>query len=233
MISHISRAQFLPDAAFKSEAQGIRELLQSLAGRARVAYELAAGTNPYAATEPPASPYNPDHGLGHNHSGPPFGSAFRHPIATISRKKASAGNIQMPASWQAAPKIDNTFAGFTIGPWVIWNRAFSRLPGGSGMIPPYSRAYLRFIAHRLSSTPPTLTIAMRTLYADGSLIGNSEHTDSIVITSTSETGYTSSAYVDLYPGRNIVVIALSTTAAAANGIVVDSLSLNQIAKRSH
>jgi hypothetical protein len=219
---------FLPDDAFRSEAKGNRNVIASLAMRSRRLYELVTGTNPHAATDPAGTPRNPDGDLGHNHSGPPWGVAFLHPIATISRKKASAGNIQMPTGWQVADLT--TTNPFIIGPWSIWNRRYAKRP--SPYTAPYSRAYLRIIAH--AAAVSTLDVNIAALDKDGSPKGGVNHVDSVSVTSAAETAYTfTTAYVDLDPGQNLIKITFSSSTTGVNAPIVDALSLCQIVKQTH
>jgi hypothetical protein len=54
------------------------ELPQAIAGRARWLYEMATGAP--ATDDEPGIPRNPQGLYGHDHSGPPYGSALRHTI---------------------------------------------------------------------------------------------------------------------------------------------------------
>jgi hypothetical protein len=222
---------FLPDDAFRSEAKGNRNVLASLAMRSRRLYELLTGTNPHASTDPPGTPRNPDGELGHNHSGPPWGVAFLHPIATISRKKASPGNIQMPTGWQVADLT--TTNPFIIGPWVIRNRSYAKRP--DPYTAPYSRAYLKLLAHRPTANPATLAVSMESFARDRKgTWAQGTHSASIAMTSTAETEYAhADLWVDLEPGLNLIKITFSSSAPSADAPIVDSLSLCQIVKQTH
>jgi len=75
----LSTSEGLQDGDTRSKAPALARVIQSLAGRVRVLYELAAGRS--AATgEAPAIPTNPQSLFGIDHSGPPWGSCWRHPV---------------------------------------------------------------------------------------------------------------------------------------------------------
>lgn len=91
MPSLIATNQNLQDSDTKSRAAGLALLLRSLAGRARIAAELAQGMSAAAAAgEMSAVPRNPSGDVGVNLSGPPWGSAWRSTHAGCGGAKISA-----------------------------------------------------------------------------------------------------------------------------------------------
>jgi hypothetical protein len=134
----------------------------------------------------------------------------------------------MPTGWQVADLT--TTNPFIIGPWSIWNRRYAKRP--SPYTAPYSRAYLRIIAH--AAAVSTLDVNIAALDKDGSPKGGVNHVDSVSVTSAAETAYTfTTAYVDLDPGQNLIKITFSSSTTGVNAPIVDALSLCQIVKQTH
>lgn len=231
---HAARYYFLPDSAFASEAIGHADVPSSLAGRARVLYELASGENPFP-NEAPGTIKNPQGEIGHDHSGPPWGSAFLHPIATYSGKKDNSGFLQQTVGSQPVVNLSASSAAPSLGPWVIWNRPFADVPVPFGTttanLAPYSRGLVRGIAHRTSASTVTLTVKLVTLDYLGRTL--SSMSSNVSISSSTETMFSiDDAWFVLGPGRNIIRIDFSTGDAAA-GISVDAIGVYQTVKRSH
>jgi hypothetical protein len=232
---HASSAfYFLADSAFKSEALAHASIPVSLAGRARGLYELSAGTNPFP-NESPATPFNPQGNLGHDHSGPPWGSAFLHPIATFSGKANNAGSLQQIDGAQPVVQPASSALQKSIGPWVIGNRLFAKIPPPSGStagnLAPYSRGLVRGVAHRTGAGTVTLSVTLVTLDYKGHQV--SSMSSSVSLSSSSETAFSiDDAWFPLVPGRNALRMDFSCSSASA-GIVVDAIGVYQTVKRSH
>lgn len=227
--SKASEYRFLPDSAFTAEAKAYNDIARSLAGRTRHEYELATGKNPFP-TEAAASPLNPDARLGHNHSGPPWGSAFLHPVAWVGGKKDSAGNIQ------GTRQVATILPGLTVSVrnWVVLVRPFAPLPGPA--VAPYSRLYLHLIAHLAFAGSSNLLISVRARPLNGPTGPKRSFTRAI--TSTSETAHAltpavaSTMWLSMVSGYNTVDIDFKNTGSAQT-ILVDALVLAQMVKRSH
>lgn len=212
---------FLEDDAFRSEAEGRAEVVRSLAGRARVLYELATGSNPFP-DEPAASVRNPQGQLGIDLSGPPWGSALLHPIAWCTGAP-STSNVQgeraVATVADLAPKV--------IGPWTVYNRRHDRLPAPA--ISPYARGYLRIRGSLTTAGSATLTIKV----AEGlSLDSGFQRSTTQAITSTTDAAFAPSIYFDLVPGWNRLWIHLSV-GAGDETVRLSSIAIHQVAKRSH
>lgn len=220
VIGHASLNFPLRDTRFVSEARGNNDVAQSIAGRARALYELLAGTNPFP-DEQPATTRNPQRNLGHDHSGPPWGSAFLHPVAWWVGQKAATATLQQPAGLfddlaESSPKS----ASFT-----FWNRPHATLP--QPRIAPYSRLFLYIVAHR-PTTNAALGVRVESVRADGSV---EFETDSITVTGATPAGYVSTAYLRAHGGRNRARIQF--TAGDANTPSVTAWALCNVVKRTH
>lgn len=232
IIGHAGEEYILRDSAFKSEAAGKNDIARSLAGRARVVYELARGVNPFSG-EPPATGKNPQGKHGHDHSGPPWGSAFLHPVAWWSSQKADATNLQQPKGPNLPPKsVSVGSAVVRFGPWVIWNRPHASIIRSQHQVAPYSRLFLRVIAHRGAAGNQTLNATLSVINPiDGTATPND---DSVTVTSATPAGYLfSTGFLTVGGGRNIIQIEFSSPASAANGVTIDAIALCQIKKRFH
>lgn len=219
----------LPDTAFQSEKPALTKVIKSLAGRARHLYELAAGVNP-VDDEPPASSFNPQGKLGHDHSGPPWGSCFLHPI-TYAAGVANSTSITAPAPIVSAlDEATKTLA------WAFWHRPFASFPQVSARVPPYSRLYPRFVAFLSSGASSTLILRVRARNPMNrtDIADTSWHEESFSVTSTSEQTKIATAGGDCFlpavPGYNFVEMEFEATGDPVN---VSSFSLCNIVKRTH
>lgn len=237
IIGHGGEPLFLPDSAFISQANGKNDIARSFVGRTRQNYENATGTNPFPQ-EPPASVKNPDNALGHNHSGPPFGQAFLHPVCSWSNQKANSSKLVQPTKQVFEDVIFDGQRPLTFGPLYFWNRRYSALPGAFGR-PPYSCLVLYLVAHKKSANATLDVRIARIDPATGNSVGKN---DSVSITSTSPTGYVLDSGGDIangdppvafFPatgGRNILSLEFSSTASSANALTVDAWALCQVMK---
>lgn len=223
IIGHASSGASDPDSIFKSEAVSKNDIPRSIAGRARVAYELAAGENPFP-NEPPAAPLNPQGNVGHDHSGPPFGSAFLHPVVWWTWQKLDATNLQQPGN-----PLDSIGVAVKqqTAPFVFWNRPHSKLPIESGRIAPYSRLFLYVVAHHKGSTS-NLGIRLQVLDATSGLL--SDELDTISVASATPTGFVTAAFANVFPGRNICRLQFTP---ATFSLSVTAWALCQTRKRAH
>jgi hypothetical protein len=241
VIGHAAQDFGLEDTHFQGEAVGKVEIAQCLAGGSRVAYELLTGTNPFTQ-EQAATRRNPQRHLGHDHSGPPWGSAYLHPVVWWSWCKQDTVNVIRPTTRTTEDVIfsgGSASAGI-YGPITFWNRPHASLPAPFGYAP-YSALALIVSAHRKSATPPTVTAKVITI----DRISGEETTtqDTFTITSTSTLAYlvdTAGAVAagnrpacrcEAAGGRNTVRIEFTSSAASADAATIDGWCLAQMRKR--
>jgi hypothetical protein len=202
--------QYLPRALTTSEAPAYADVMQSLAGANRWAYEFATGASGQTGTSP-AIAKNPQGTYGHDHSGPPFGTAFVHNLATWawSRESSSTAFIS-----DAGATLKARF----------WVRPFPRWDGT-----PYSRAYLSLIFLGNGGTTSTVSASFR----GPSTATRSETSGSISNGAGTYTTFTTStAYADIVPGWNAIDITLDRLTGTDNP-VLQCATLYQKARRSH
>lgn len=230
MVSKLGFDGCMPDSQIRSESRGGIEIPRQLAGKARVLYELAAGESGVPGEEP-SSGYNPQGEVGCDQSGPPWGSAFLHPIAVWSGL-ADDSDVHQPAS----DLVCSFNAGLLIPVvmhWRLWVKPFEpNLPGAE---PPYSRAQVWVRGHRFSGAgAATLHGRARNKTLNETFQTEMTGVAGATTASTAEVNLFSSAafYVRLMPGVNDIVLTF-ICATAAHAIQLDAVSLLQVAKRSH
>ena len=218
--SLVASTRFLPDASVRSHAPAVSEVVQALAGKARVLSELARGA-PVRDGEGLATPLNPQGLIGVDFSGPPWGSAFRHPIAIHTRGPSTFGCIQ-PA------RLSLTEGYVEVYRWAFVNRPHAALPSPS--IAPYSRGMLRIAAMRTAGTG---TVTLRVTTWNHSLGQTSEDAITTAVAfSSSASVQTDVGLVPLRPGANEISIMVSHT-DALKALEITSMLLFVDAKRSH
>jgi hypothetical protein len=214
------RLIWLTDAQARSEAAAKNEVGQALAGKARHLYELAAGVSPDGGE--PASGRNPQGLIGVDYSGPPWGSAIRHPIAWIGGAKPGSWKDPILSCTQSSPA--------SILNWRFWVRPFDH---PRGYIAPYSRGIPTFRAYLSSAGSSTVTVAMwHTGVEDEAM-----ETD-LIVNSTTESSFptdgftTISDYVPLRPGWNTVSMRFRGNTDSYT-VHITSVAIHQMVKRSH
>lgn len=220
-------------AAVRSHAPADAETIKSLAGRARWLYEMASGSPGGDAEHAPACPLNPSGRLGHDHSGPPYGSAFQHPLwcysSVVSGSGYSADN-GTTSLWANRAIVVYDGSGAEDIDCNIVARAWVR-PFAATEDSPYSRAYPYLTAISVTGTA-TLTVTTWTQER------GYEHrrSDTVVVTDTAHPGQFITGldcYWDVVPGWNKFYIRLEGDETISGAITVYGVSANQIVKRSH
>ncbi len=197
-----------------------RRLATSLAGRGRYLLELLRGDN--CGFEGDAgTPLNPQGLIGVDRSGPPWGDAHQHPLWYYEYKKTSnAIKGGMPIATLTSTGRDHVelYAYFVVRPFFQFDKA------------PYSRAYLAWRITQTGTVGASATAVAR-VYAFGSF---TQDTPSSTLTTTTTATSTSTAFGYTRPGLNILRIVVEATSFGAGAeISVESMSLVQIARRSH
>lgn len=229
MSSRVGWSGAMPDSQLRSEARGGVEIIRQVAGKALALFELTAGKP--AIDGQRFTPLNPQGEVGVDLSGPPWGSAHRHPIAWWSWLPNDT-DVQQPARDPST----SFFSGILI-PLVlrcsVWVRPHA--PSSGSFIAPYSRGYLWVRGHRASgAVAASLAVRARNLTMGQDF--QTEQTASSVTTTASTTAANlfagTTAYVDLVPGRNDIALTFLCETAACS-INLDAVALLQVEKRGH
>jgi hypothetical protein len=213
--------RYLADSAFRSESVLYAEAMRSLASRTALAQELSSGA---AAGSRPIAGYNPQGTLGIDLSGPPWGSAILHPVATAGGRNTTSGTT---GERHVVEGIYDTEK--VVGPWMFWNRPHARLPYPS--VAPYSRLFLGFTAYLASGGNQTLTIRFITVDPETDEPIDENEEDFTI--STTETAFLSSTgyFGGLRGGTQAVRIGFVHTGTVQ--AFITSMSIFQMVKRSH
>lgn len=218
-VSRVGSRVWLKDAQACNLAHGRAELIQALVGRARALNELVDG-QPAVSGEASCLPPNPQGLVGIDHSGPPWGSVWRQPVAWLGGRGTDATDWQGPDD--TTPIVHVSSRAPAALKWNIWLRPHEVLP--QGYIAPYGLLQMRLRA-RVRSATATLTVKGKV--DDGPLTTLSSSL-ALTTTMTNMTPATSLAF----PGGGgrfyLVHLEFSTSAGTAE---VECLSLNVSAKR--
>lgn len=223
--SKIGRDLWLTDAQVKSEAKAKLEVVQGLAGRAHILHELATGQ---VVGGSPVTPPNPQGMVGCDMSGPPWGSAHLHTIASMGGMLPASGSFtSRPSSY--FPLTDITSERLYGIDWKIWVRPFDPLP--SPGIAPFSRAYLLMSGYNSSAVARNLAI-----YGFSNYERFDDAVSIAVATNATATddAYTvgQGFYVRLRPGHNVVKLRFRTDTTSGT-FTITKLMLYHGVKRSH
>lgn len=214
----------LRDTDCDSESDALAFVIQSLAGGAAYLYELISGK---AAGDTQLTPPNPQGEIGIDLSGPPWGSAIRHPIAWLGGAKPDTA-----IGYGMAPVLTvQANARAVIGPWLIWVRPFERLPLPA--IAPYSigRALIR--AHDSAGNVDFCDVDVRNLSITNDPMPQLGTLN--FAPSTSETSITpvqANINIPLIPGWNILEFGFAHDDDGET-VTIDSIVINQVEKRDH
>lgn len=204
----------------------------------RSLWELATGENP-SADDSSATPRNPQGELGVDRSGPPWGPAPRHTIASAGGRRPGSfsrnnGNSFLlslssfsPRQRLAAGTVHSTNPAevrAATGGWEFWNRPYART---TDRVPPYSRGYIRVSAYLAAAGSVAVTVR-------GGKHGT-QHEDSwrsatFTVASMTPTTFLGGLYIDLEPGLNTVDFEFRHT---GNSCFIEWLDIQQIQKLSH
>lgn len=211
----------LTDEQCRSHAPGRAEIPASLAGRALALVEWVQGKGA-VSNEAPGIPRNPQGLYGHDHSGPPYGTAIRHPMAVMGGNNGTAWTRRTGAGIQFQPFIVGGSTQRILSVRCpLWVRAFS--PSEKA---PYSRAYLRFRA--LNTSAGTITLTVRVRHP-----GGSTETGTVSVSTTSFVSYALAApFLRLEPGEHVLDISFSSSSTSIL-TRLSGLSVGQTALRSH
>jgi hypothetical protein len=202
----------IPDAKLRSHAPARSYIPRLLAGKAGALHALAVG-DPSGAPAGMA-PVNPQGEVGHDHSGPPYGMAFRHPIFCIGGSPSSSDYTRL-GEWQIVYGDSLTFV------FDYWCRPYQTATSNA----PYSKCELTLFYYRAAGANRTVTAAIKSNDED-------IQTESFTASATSATAKTLTTMPRMKPGMNSMTITLEVDAASPL-VYVTGLAGNQIKKRSH
>lgn len=192
------------------------ELAQTIAGRSRWLYEMATG-GPATVADPPGVPNNPQGLVGHDHSGPPYGSAPKHRLFGWS-----GALVDVPDTWTASVGAYELSPGNTRRSLRnrVWVRPFVSFVGA-----PYSVADVIF---RAVSTGGSQDVTVEVSTNGGAV------SSEVLTVTTTPAGFVINDCLDLVPGFNTVQIDFDTApSGAAHPVYITSFGAMQTAKRSH
>lgn len=216
MSSRIATTQNFRDSAGRSKADARALILQSLAGRARIAAELIMGRS-IVDGEDAAVPRNPNGDIGVNMSCPPWGSAWLAPHGGAGGIKPDTGN------WIGQRRLGEVV---TDKPFELKIRYYMQ-PFDLAPLVPWSR--LRPIIRAYTASGGPISIDVTCTRAD-----NEERTRTATfsVTNTNEqTLEDADLFWDVRPGMNRFLLRVSS--ASATLVYFSGLSLDNVAKRSH
>lgn len=206
----------IKDARTQNFAPATADVIRGLGGMNRLLYELVTGFSG-DSSGPPASPRNGQATHGIDHSGPPFGSSHRHPLA-----------IWIPANPNGTSDWDRTGQRTfqehrpLVLDGVIEVRGHAEFENC-----PLSRGY---VWCRLDSTVASTNVVVTDVNTgrETTLVQGTSHT----VWDIDDDGSATAFYLDLKPGRNRIKLML-TTAHNTAVVTCQSLMIANIAKREH
>lgn len=193
-----------------------------MAGRTLRLYELAAGV-PAVDGEPAYTPRNPQGLIGVDGSGPPWGAAKRHILASVGFGGANASSLTGPGPICV---VDGGIGSYG---HTITLRFQNRLFDASTPLSPYSRGIIRIRFYRFSGAG---TVDLNV----GIMSNGFPRKDEVAVTSasgTSETIASLDAWAELVPGWNKVKIFCWVDTGATFSIAINQVALMQVAKLQH
>lgn len=216
MVQKLGTQEALRDVDTKSLAPAYVKVMRSFGGRTRWLRELIFGISAVDG-ETPVIPKNPQGLYGIDHSGPPWGQAFHHPVVGRGGYKPNSADI-------CGHRVVGTFDSQTPLTMLIrlWNRPFEGVRGA-----PYSRACLSFIAYTAAGTFSIDARASK----PGRAYPRREASFSLT-GGTTPTAYRSTdVYWDLDPGLN--TLQLDFESATTTDATIVALSANIYEKLGH
>lgn len=213
MASRVASYDNAQDSDTKSKAKADVLVLRSIAGRLRVAWELATGAQGLDG-DGYATPRNPSGDYGCNASGPPWGSAFLTPIAGRGGMKADPTNFlgQKNATPDITAGADDATRPL---PMRFWVQPYEYLSDGT----PLFRLYPHIVMHCVTGGPVSVTVRARMHHG-----GESSATFSVTNTSE-EVFYDWDLFVDTLSG-DVTPVRFFIDVPAGEEIAVDRISLN-------
>lgn len=211
----------------KSHKPAIADVGQMLAGKAAWLYEWATGASATPGT-PPQCPRNPQGTYGHDHSGPPYGSAIRHPLYTRSAIWAGdtiwavgSGTFERVASIrQGGTASSRTIkCEFFVRPFPVWIKDT-----------PYSRGY---VSVYLKEGKTLCTIKVSAWSDANPQQRETTLTNVLGSAATSPKQWDNLVYMDIVPGLNVGYVKFEMVSPTLTDPEILGISIAQIVNRKH
>jgi len=212
----------LSDTETAANAPAYASIIERLGGNAWRLFQQLAG---WADDGPPSIEPNPQGRHGRDYSGPPYGPAKRHPIATFTGRRNST-YVEGTEHWNHLSV--NASSALHL-PMRIWVRPHHVHPGA-----PYSRGYWTLYGARALAGSHTLTMNQVNYSAGtGAVQANTMSVSGSTgaLYDWNDDGAESDFYTPLVPGWNHVELWISSNSATK--FYIDSLVLSQWVKLGH
>lgn len=231
-LQFITSTQWLRQAELKGTRPATARIAQSIAGRNRYLYELATGDPAFSDGQ--ATPLNPQGALGVDHSGPPWGNAFQHPLWTMEGHNGIGSGDLYGES--VAVTVPSSSTVTIIARFVV--RPFQQAP-----LVPYSRARLAAFGRTAGGAAATTAATFRVY--DGPGVDSASRTATMTSTTGAFAALSGNVYASIEwikrrdpeptEARWVTLerrIDITETSGAGSMEIV-AMSLNQTVRRSH
>lgn len=207
----------LTQAQVRSNAPAVAIIAESIAGRVRYLYELAAGA-PAIAADGVATPLNPQGRAGVDRSGAPWGDALQHPIWIYE------GSNAVTNAYGEKPVLSFT----TNGDKQFITARFINRPHQYYSRRPYTRGLLAVRGVRTGGAA-SATATIRAYGPEGQAGPSQSTTLTMATIGTLVTS--TEIYLPIDAGYNERIIEVEAT--SANAFEISMMTINQTARRSH
>jgi len=215
----ISGRTGLTDAEARGLSPAHARVVQSMAGRLRALYEMATG-QAIVAGEMPSIPRNPQGLLGVDFSGPPYGSAWRHPLGGSGGLKPDTVGA---GAWEGHQTQGSCVAGSRlIIPICLYVRPHVGIDRA-----PYTRGY-PIVSLYQATAVAGFSVTLTCIWGEGE---GARRSATATASSTAEVLRLPDVWWDLHPGRNNLRLELET--ASATAAILARFTINQMVKREH
>lgn len=232
LIKISTASEWLRQSELKGTSPATQRIAKSIAGRVRYLYELATGDA--AFTDGFGTPLNPQGRIGVDHSGPPWGNAFHHPLWVQEGRTEGSSDVYGEKHVVSVPPSSTAtiIARFIVRPHQV------------GPLVPYSRAYLAVIGRTGGGAPVAASVTFRLYDGPGVDAASRTATFTPAATGAISTALTGTVYTKIEPNRRrrpsptearwvTIERLIEISNTSANSVEILALSLNQIARRSH
>ncbi len=209
------------DVDADGESDAVARVIQAFVGSAAWLFEMVAGHS--VSDDMQVTPPNPQGEIGIDYSGPPWGSAIKHPIALTGGKQPDESvAFGMTVALKVPPGETRT-----IGPWRVWVRPFEQLP--APYVAPYALGSIRAMLFSEVSQFANVTLGVRNLSITSSPMVNTFFVNATFDEDSTVAG--SSRTIALIPGWNDLEMRFAHD--GDEDLSIAAISINQEVKRSH